>query len=87
MVTKMNKKEFINELSKRINYSYEKCAIINDVLEDNFVISKKSKENIIKQLNLQLEVDNEEAEMIYNTSILIINEEIKNKLKHPFKLK
>lgn len=83
----MNKKEFINELSKELNYEIEKCIIINDILENNFFISKKNKDIIIKQIIDKLEVSIEEANKIYNISINIVKEEVKNKLKHPFKSK
>ncbi len=85
MVMKMNKTEFINELSNQINYPLEKCVLINDVLENNFFISKKNKDKIIMDLIQKLEVDKEEADCIYNTAAKIIVSQIKNKLKHPFK--
>ena len=83
----MNKHEFINKLSKELNYTEEKCIIINDVLENNFFISKKNKDKIISELVLKLEVSLEDANKIYETCVKIITEQIKNKLKHPFKSK
>lgn len=83
----MNKKEFIDVLSKELNYSIEQCLIINDILESNFFISKKNKDAIINELISKLEVNNEEAEHIYEAAIKIINDQIKNKLRHPFKNK
>ena len=47
MVMKMNKKEFIKALSEKMNYSEEKCLVINEILESNFFISKKSKDKIM----------------------------------------
>lgn len=85
MVRKMNKKGFVLALSKELNYSEEKCNIINDVLEDNFVLSKKSKDKIIKELIIKLKIDSDVANNIYDTAVKIINDEIKRKLKHPFK--
>lgn len=85
MVKKMNKMEFINTLSERLSYPIEKCIIINDVLESNFFISKKSKDTIIKELVKRLDINSLEAEKIYDEAILIIKDEIKSKLKHPFK--
>lgn len=85
MVRKMNKKGFVLSLSKELNYSEEKCNIINDVLEDNFVLSKKSKDKIIKELIIKLKIDSDVANNIYDTAVKIINDEIKRKLKHPFK--
>lgn len=50
MVMSMNKEKFVSELSKQLNYSIEKCHIINNILENNFVLSKKSKAKIIDDL-------------------------------------
>ncbi len=82
---KMNKNEFISELSKQLSYSKEKCFMINDILENNFFISKKNKDKIIEEFIKILNVSNEEAMKIYDIAIKIIKEEVKNKLKHPFK--
>ncbi len=81
----MNKKEFISELSNRLSYSKEKCIMINDILENNFFINKKNKDKVIEEFVQILKVSNEEATKIYDTAVEIIKEEIKNKLKHPFK--
>ncbi len=81
----MNKSEFINALSKELSYPKEKCIIINDILESNFFISKKNKDKIIEEFKRILNVSNEEAMNIYDIAIKIIKDEIKAKLKHPFK--
>ncbi len=85
MVMKMNKNGFISELAKQLSYSKEKCIIINDILESNFFISKKNKDKIIDEFMQILNASNEEAIKIYDTSVKIIKDEVKNKLKHPFK--
>ncbi len=85
MVMKMNKTEFIMELKKELNYSEDKCTIINNILESNFFINKKNRNKIIKKLEIELNVDNYEATDIYDIAVRIINNEIKGKLKHPFK--
>ncbi len=87
MVKKMNKKEFVNALAKELSLKEDKCYLISEILENNFFISKKSKDNIINELIEKLEINSEEANNIYNVAIKIINDEIKNKLKHPFKSK
>ena len=81
----MNKKEFIKALSKKINYSEEQCIMINEILESNFFISKKSKNKIIEELITKMSIDSEEAEKIYKSAMEIFTTEIKNKLKHPFR--
>lgn len=80
----MNKKEFINELGKRVNYSESDCLIINDILERHFFISKKNKDIIIKELCETFNISEIEANNIYTSSKDILNEEIKYKLRHPF---
>lgn len=80
----MNKTGFINELSKQLSLSVEKCAVINDILEENFFISKKSKPKIIDELMNRLDINLDSAENIYDVSVKIYNSELKNKLHHPF---
>jgi nucleoid DNA-binding protein len=85
MVTVMNKSEFIKKLSERLNYSIEDCTRINSILEDNFIISRKSKDKIIACLINEFNISEEEADKIYNISVEIISTSIKNKILHPFK--
>ena len=80
----MNKTEFINELSNKTNYSIEECTKINEIIERNFIISKRSKEKIINNLISELDYTDEEADNIYNISVEIIKKSIKEKLIHPF---
>lgn len=81
----MNKKEFIKELSKLMNYDEEKCTIINSVLEDNFIIGKKNKDKIINELVSKLNIDTTKANEIYNNAINLLTTEIKKKIINPFK--
>lgn len=85
MVIIMNKTNFINELSMQLSYSKEVCVTINDILESNFFLSKKNKDKIIEEFIQKLDVNNEEATKIYDVAIESVKDEIKNKLKHPFK--
>ena len=84
---KMNKSEFIKKLSEQLKLSEEKCILINDILESNFVISKKSKDIIMEELISKLDVSSDEANHIYEVCVQCIKEEVKNSLKHPFKNK
>lgn len=81
----MNKTELINTLSKELKYNIKDCKIICNTLEENFFLSKKNKNKIINELKINLKVDDKEADNIYEKSISIIKNEIKNKIKHPFK--
>lgn len=81
----MNKSEFIKELSKQTSYNKERCNIINNIVENTFIIGKKNKEKIIEKFEKQINLDENEANKLYEIVMRIISTEIKNKLKHPFK--
>ena len=80
----MNKKEVIKKLGEVTNLSVEKCIIINDILEEHFIIGKNNKEKIISDISEKLETTREESENIYELAMSIIGSGIKDKLKHPF---
>ena len=85
MVMKMNKQGFIEELVKQTGYEKEKCIIINDSLEDNFLFGKNNKMKTITAFMDNLSCDEEEANRIYGITSSIIKNAIKNKIKHPFR--
>ena len=76
MVMKMNKKGFIEELVRQTGYEKDKCIIISNSLEDNFLFGKKNKCKTITALMENLKCDESEANRIYeitnNISISII---------------
>lgn len=80
----MNKKDFAKKLSEKLNYSYDDCLIIVNILEDNFFISKENKDKIINEISTKLKLDKELSSKIYDIAIDIIKKQIKEKLKHPF---
>lgn len=81
----MNKEKLIKELEKVTGLDSDKCIIINNILENHFIIGKNNKEKIINDIMVQLQTTNEEAETIYESAMSIIGTGIKDKLKHPFK--
>lgn len=81
----MNKRKFVEELSKYLNLSTETCYQIDEILEDNFFISKSNKDKIITILIKELNMDEEKAIEVYDTAKKIFNREIKYRLLHPFK--
>ena len=85
MVMRMNKTDFIKELSNKTGYNEDMCLQINNIIEDTFLIGKKNKEKMINDFKNKLNINEEEANKIYETAMNIISSEIKNKLKHPFK--
>ncbi len=82
---KMDKKEFIEKLSKQTNYDERKCNLINSIIEDTFIIGKKSKEKMIVEFKEKLKIEEQEANKVYEIVMQIIGTGIKDKLKHPFK--
>ena len=81
----MNKQFFEKELMNKVGISSKDAKLVNDVLEENSIIGKKSKENIINELVNLLEVDEDRANEIYNAAMDVIKDGVKKKLKHPFK--
>ena len=62
-------------------------GMINDVLEDTFILGREHKKNIINLLMERLNYTEEKANEIYDITSSIITNAIKNKIKHPFKTK
>lgn len=87
MVRIMNKTEFIKALKEKTKLSLADAEIVNGILESNFFISKKNKDKIIAEIVTKLDVSLLDATNIYDVAKEIINEEVKNKLKHPFRNK
>lgn len=85
MVKKMNKTKFIQTLKEKLNIEENEAKIINNIIETNNIFGKKSKDKIINDFMEQLKVDNKKANNIYETTMDIIANAIKNKIKHPFK--
>lgn len=83
----MNKQEFITKLSEATGCTREECERINNILEDNFIFSKKNHDVITAAISENLSVDMERANMIYASAKEIINGSVKNSLKHPFRSK
>lgn len=77
---KMNKKDFIEKLSKQTSYDERKCNLINSIIEDTFIIGKKNKEKMIAEFKEKLNVDDQEANRIYEIAMQIIGTGIKDKL-------
>ena len=80
----MNKEKFVKELENVTRLDNEKCIIINNILESNFIVGKKNKEKIISDVIEKLEMTREEAEKIYESAMSILSSGIKDKLMHPF---
>ncbi len=81
----MNKDKFVQELSKQMNMNASDCEKINEILESHFIIGRNNKYKILEEIKKRLHIDDELAEKIYDTAGNILEENIKNRLKHPFK--
>lgn len=64
-----NIKEKLKEITKRND---EEVTIIDDILNSHFVIGKNNKEKIITDFKERLNIDNEEADNLYNICSEII---------------
>lgn len=79
----MNKSDFIKELESKTQLSAEQCAVVNDVLENNFIFRKKNKPKVVAELAARLNVDETEADKIFEQSMSIIKSEIKHSVRRP----
>lgn len=75
----------MKELEKVTGLDTNQCTILNNILENHFLLGKNNKEKIINDVMLQLQMTREEAEEIYEKVMSVIGMGIKDKLKHPFK--
>lgn len=80
----MNKKEFVNELSTKLGFDVEKCEKINDILEDTFIIGNKNKEKIIEKFKTQFNMNDEDADKLYNDVMQVVGTGLKDKFTNPF---
>ena len=87
MVMKMNKRDVIDKLKEELNYDEERCLAIDNIYEENFIFGKTNKEKVIEKFVIKLNMDNNEAEHVYEVMSSIVTEGIKNSILHPFKKK
>ncbi len=73
----MNKNSYIKKISEHLCCDIEYAIKIVNILDDNFFISKRSKDKIIKELS-SLNIEEKSAILIYEEAIIIIKEELKN---------
>ena len=81
----MNKHDVINKLNEELNYSEERCLAIDNIYEENFIFGKTNKEKVIEKFIKRLNMDNSEAEHVYEVMSSIVTKGIKDKILHPFK--
>lgn len=80
----MNKTGFIKLLQEKTDLPKDKCILINNILEDHFLLGKENKKKILKDFQEQLNIDTKEAEEIYTISMNLLKNSLKEKLRHPF---
>ena len=85
MVMKMNKRQFINKIHEELKIDLDKCEIINSIFEDTFIFDRNNKDIICSNLIERLNISIEEANTIYEKVMNIINNAIKDNIKHPFR--
>ena len=80
----MNKTDVINKLKEELNYDEERCLAIDNIYEENFIFGKTNKEKVIEKFIKRLNMDNSEAEHVYEVMSSIVTNVIKDRIKHPF---
>ena len=80
----MTKEDVLKKLSKSLGYSLEETKRINDIFEENFILGKDSKDRIVKLLVKHINVNEKEAERIYEKFLEVLKKGLIEKLKHPF---
>lgn len=83
----MNKERFIDALSKETNLTKADCSKINEILEAHFIIGRNNKFKILEDIREKLNIDPDLAETIYNKASEILGNNLKQRIKHPFKRK
>lgn len=80
----MNKEQVIEKLTSATGLSDDQCVIVNNILENHFLIGKNNQEKIITDIEAELGTTKEEAEKIYESAMGVIGGGIKDRLKRPF---
>lgn len=68
----MNKAEVVKKLMEKTEYSEEKCVILNDILENHFIVGKNNKEKIVNDIIEKLDVTYEQADELYNVCMELV---------------
>ncbi len=80
----MNKEEIINNLKEKLGYDEGKCLIIKNILDDYLMLGNNKKDRIISRLESVLNVDETEANRIYEITMEIIGSGANKKFWLPF---
>lgn len=65
-------KQITNELKQKTNRSDKECQLINEILNNHFIVGRNNKEKIINDFKDQLKIDSIEADKLYNICAEII---------------
>lgn len=61
-----NKEYMINRLKEKTNRTEKECIIINDILENHFIIGHNNKDKIKKDFMEKLQISEDESDKLYN---------------------
>jgi hypothetical protein len=61
-----NKEYMINGLKEKTNRTEKECIIINDILENHFIIGHNNKDKIKKDFMEKLQISEDESDKLYN---------------------
>lgn len=62
----MNKGKFVEKLKEVTKREESECIIINDILENHFIIGKNNKEKIKKDFMEKMQMSEKDADELYN---------------------
>lgn len=68
----MNKGKFVERLKEVTKKEENECIIINNILESHFIIGKNNKEKIVNDFKAKLNMNDEEADELYNICAEVI---------------
>ncbi len=61
-----NKEYMINGLKEKTSKTEKECIVINDILENHFIIGHNNKDKIKKDFMEKLQISEDESDKLYN---------------------
>lgn len=76
MEMKMSRECFVEKLQEKNGRTEEECGIIKDILDSHGVIGRKNKEKIIADFIERINLNEKDADKLYNDCMEIIMKNI-----------
>lgn len=81
----MNEEQVLEAIKDRTGLSDDQVDMVNQVIEEHFIIGKNNREKIIAGIKEKLGFDDAKADEIYNAVMGILGNGIMDKVKEFFK--